>query len=79
MAEDLSVKITQVLNDSGTHEETVCALCTLLNKALEDGEQREAVLTRLGELRKSASDKQEDILLEAMDFLVGWCSPHSEL
>lgn len=79
MAEDLSGQLTQVLKDSGTHEEAVCALCTLLSKALEGGEQREAILTKLGELRKSVSDEQEDILLEVMDFLVGWCSPHAKL
>jgi len=79
MAKDISRKLAQVLKNSGTREEAVCALCTLLRKALENGEKREAILTKLGELRKSVSDEQEDILLEVMDFLVGFCSPHAKL
>jgi len=76
---DLSAKLTQILKDSGSREEAICALRTSLSKALEDGEKREAILTELEELRKSVSDEQEDILLEVMDFLVGWCSPHAKL
>src|SRR5215510_11259697 len=79
MAENLSGKLTQILKDSGTREDAICALRTLLSKALEDGEKREAILTKLEELRKLISDEQEDILLEVMDFLVGWCSPHAKL
>jgi hypothetical protein len=30
-------------------------------------------------LRRSVSDEQEDVLLEAMDFLVGWRSPHVKI
>ena len=79
MAKNLSGKLTQILKDSGTREDAICALRTLLSKALEDGEKREAILTKLEELRKSVSDEQEDILLEVMDFLAGWCSPHAKL
>jgi hypothetical protein len=80
MAEDdLREKLIQILKDSGTREETIWALRTLLSKALEDGEKRETILIKMGELRKLVSDQQEDILLEVMDFLVGWCSPHAKL
>jgi hypothetical protein len=27
----------------------------------------------------SVSSEQEDILLEVMDFLVGWCGPHAKI
>jgi hypothetical protein len=30
-------------------------------------------------LRLSVSDEQEGVLLEVMDFLVGWCSPHARI
>jgi len=79
MAEDLSGKLVQILKESGTREGAICCLCTLLGKALEAGEKRETILTKMKELRKSVSDEQEDILLEVMDFLVGWCSPHAKL
>jgi hypothetical protein len=80
MAEDdLRDKLIQILKDSGTREETICALRNLLSRALKDGEKREAILTEMEDLRKSVSDEREDILLEVMDFLVGWCSPHAKL
>jgi hypothetical protein len=80
MAEDdLRDKLVQILKESGTREETRCALRTLLTRALKDGEKRETILTKMEELRKSVSDEQEDILLEVMDYLVGWCSPHAKL
>jgi hypothetical protein len=78
MAEGLSDRFVQILKDSGTREEALCALRTLLSNALKDGEKRKTILIKMEELRKSVSDEQEDILLEVMDFLVGWCSPHSE-
>jgi len=31
------------------------------------------------ELRLANRDKDEDIILELLDFLVGWCSPHMSL
>jgi hypothetical protein len=71
MAEDLRDKRVQILKDSGTREEAICALRTLLNRALKDGEKRETILTKMEELRKSASDEQEDILLEVMVVLGG--------
>jgi len=79
MAEDLSSKLVQILQASGTREEAFCALRTLLSKALRDGEEREALLGTMEELRKSASDDQEDILLDVMDCVVGWCGPHAKL
>ena len=31
------------------------------------------------QLRDQGRDAEEDIVLEAMDLLVGWCSPHMRL
>ena len=58
-------------------EETIYAVRTLLSKALEDGEkrEREAILIKMEELRKSVPEQQEYILLEVMDFLVGLVQP----
>jgi len=50
-----------------------------LSQAPKGGEKRETILTKLQELRNLVSDEQEDILLEVMDFLVGWCSPDAKL
>jgi hypothetical protein len=59
--------------------EATRAICNLLSKALKGGEKRETILANMEELRKSVSDEKEDILLEVMDLLVGWCSPHAKL
>jgi hypothetical protein len=79
MADDLSGKLVQILKESGTREEAIRALRTLLSKALEAGEKRESIYTKMTELLKSVSDEQEDILLDVMDFLVGWCNPDAKL
>jgi len=78
-ANDLRDELGQILRDGGTREETICAFRTLLSKALKDGEKRETILTKTEELRKLVSDEQEDLLLEVMDFLVGWCHPDAKL
>jgi hypothetical protein len=78
-ADDLRDKLVQILRDSRTREDTICACRTLLTKALRDGEEREAIVTELQGLLKLVSSEQEDILLEILDFLVGWCSPHAKL
>jgi hypothetical protein len=44
---------------------------------------REVVLGELealrGELRRTGREDLEDVVLEVMDFVAGWCSPHVRL
>ena len=79
MSETINDKIVQILNSSKTHEEVLSALRALVEKLRKEGETKEAILARMQELRSSVSDEQEDILLEIMDFLAGWCSPHAKI
>jgi hypothetical protein len=50
---------------------------------LADGTEREAILAELERLRtvlrECGRSDDEDIVLDAMDFLVGWCSPQMKL
>ena len=50
---------------------------------LQQGESREAVLDRFERvqtpLRAAGREADEDVVLEVMDCLVGWCSPHMKL
>ena len=40
----------------------------------------EAALTaQAASLRESDQDEQEDVVLDVLDFLVGWCSPHLKI
>jgi len=55
----------------------------LVQRELEDRVPREVVLSQLEELRArlrmDGMDAQEDAVLEVMDFVTGWCSPHMRL
>ena len=55
-------------------------LSTLLRKRVASGESRETLLAELAGLRRALQlegrDQDEDVVLEAMDFLTGFCSPH---
>jgi hypothetical protein len=56
----------------------------ILVQALQCQGQEQSAIVELFEesrqqLREAKRDKDEDVILEAMDFLVGWCSPHMSL
>jgi len=59
------------------------ALREELRGLLDEGWSREALLRQLESdrelLRSEGRSADEDILLEAMDFLSGWASPHMKL
>jgi hypothetical protein len=48
-----------------------------------DGQTREAVLELFErarqQLRHADREAEEDAVMDVMDFLVGWCSPHMKL
>ena len=50
---------------------------------LANGQTREAVLKLFEgarqQLRQTGRETEEDAVMDAMDFLVGWCSPHMKL
>jgi hypothetical protein len=79
MSEKINDKFVHTLNSSKTYEEAVNAIRALVEELRRNGEQKETILARLQELRGSVSSEQEDVLLDVMDFLVGWCSPHAKI
>jgi hypothetical protein len=46
---------------------------------LHAGTSRADVVARLEALRPGLSDSDEDVVLEVLDFVTGWCSPHARL
>jgi hypothetical protein len=46
---------------------------------LHAGVPREQVVARLEALRPGLSDSDEDVVLEVLDFVTGWCSPRARL
>ncbi len=63
--------------------EPVWELRGVVRGLLADGHDREALLSDLeamrGELQASGRDKAEESVLDVMDFIVGWTSPHTKL
>jgi hypothetical protein len=58
-------------------------LRTLVCNLRSHGENTESILALLEasrrELREADREPEEDTILEVMDILVGWCSPHMRL
>lgn len=58
-------------------------LRNLVQQWLAQGQDRQMILDRFEQarlpLRTEGREADEDVLLEVMDCLVGWCSPHMKL
>ena len=54
-----------------------------VRRLVEQGHERDSLLEELERLRVTlqheARDAEEDVVLEVMDFLTGWCSPHMRI
>ena len=63
--------------------EPVKELRTVVLHLLADGQTRVAILEWLErarqQLRQAERETDEDAVMDVMDFLVGWCSPHMKL
>ena len=71
-------EIVRILNGKG-HDEALRAVSAFVRGLRREGQAKGAILGRSEALRHSVSDEQEDVLLEVMDFLVDWCSPHARI
>jgi hypothetical protein len=64
-------------------DEPVLELRNLAQRLLVEGETREAVLDLFErarqQLRTTDQETKEEAVMDVMDFLVGWCSPHMKL
>ena len=72
-------QIVRILNSGNGHDATRDAVGAYVRDLRREGQAKDAILARMQVLRRSVSDEQEDVLLEVMDFLVGWCSPHARI
>ncbi len=75
--------IVQRIEEALRTSETVHNLRRLAENLLADGQERAAILKLFENarqhLRQSGRESDEDAVMGAMDFLVGWCSPHMKL
>ena len=51
----------------------------LLQGLLDSGVQPKELLADMSAIRDSLTDDEEEVVLDAMDLLVGWCAPSARL
>lgn len=79
----IRITIAQLFEDALASSEPLWELRGVVRGLLADGHDRNDVLTDFGRFRlvlqaaERAAD--EDVVLEVMDFVVGWCSPHMRI
>jgi DNA-binding SARP family transcriptional activator len=73
----LNDKFTQLLQkEVNAYRDDLLLLRESLIKFKNDGMDKETMLENLEKLRTTSDPETEDIFLELMDFVVGYCSPH---
>jgi hypothetical protein len=75
--------VTDEFHSALASENRLDGLRRATERELQTGTTREQVIAQLEELRADLRElgrgDDEDLVLEAMDFVTGWCSPHVRL
>jgi hypothetical protein len=84
MRKILTLENERLFEESLRSSDAIGALSTTIRRLLkEQGRPRQEILAELeefrGVLREQGRDTDEDVVLEVMDFLVGWSSPHMSM
>jgi hypothetical protein len=76
----MAMATTDELQAALASDDRLGALRRAAERELHAGRPREEMIARLEELRTRLRDggreDDEDIVLEVLDFVTGWCSPH---
>lgn len=74
------MKYQKCFNDALNSPEPIWSLREAVQDLLTRGQMQEVVLAELENfqdmLQEEEREEDEDVVLEVMDFLTGWCSPH---
>lgn len=65
--------------DALSSDDPLSMLREVVRFELQRGATRDDIWARFEALRPDVTDQQEDVVLDAMDALAGWCSPHERL
>ncbi len=64
-------------------EQPLMSLREIVKQLIAQGNERDAILKNLEQFRdllhRQQRDQEDDVVLEVMDFVAGWCSPHMKL
>jgi hypothetical protein len=75
--------VDKPFEDALRSREPLAALRSVAMGFLSEGHEKEAILQRFENvrqaLRQADRKREEDLVMEVMDQLVGWCSPHMKL
>ena len=71
------------IDDALRSSEPVARLRTLVRQWMDQGKDKAAILGLFEDVRKELTqagrERDEDAVLDVMDFVTGWCSPHVKL
>jgi hypothetical protein len=70
------MKLKQLFLDSLECDNPLEELRQVVQQVILDNTEREVVLSELESIRGQLNEDKEDIVLEVMDFICGFCSPH---
>ncbi len=77
------MSVEKQFNEALSAEHPLWGLREVVQSLLAQGQEHDALIAALerfrGSLHDTGRDKDEDIVLEIMDFLTGLCSPHMKL
>lgn len=77
------MNVEKRFNQALKSPQPIWSLREVVQDLLAQGRRRETVLADLeyfqDVLQEKEREEDEDIVLEVMDFLTGWCSPHMTL
>jgi hypothetical protein len=71
--------LREVLAEAMKSENPTLAFRSAVKKRVDEGVARDGLITELEALRKSVDESQENVVLEVMDFLKGWCAPDMKI
>jgi hypothetical protein len=77
------MNLDELFDEALGAEQPFSALYSLLQALVAQGWKRETLLVRLecyrNSLQRTGKDQEENIALDAMDCLAGWCSPQMKI
>jgi hypothetical protein len=74
------MRFLQIFTDAVKNENKLLELREAVINLRAEGVDKETLLSELSQFRNHTdSDETEDVVLEVMDFLAGFCSPHMRI
>ncbi len=77
------MSIDPKIQEALTGVDSLAKLRSLIENLQAQGQDQQGILDMLErarqQCRETGREKEEDVIMEVMDFLIGWCSPHVKM